>query len=180
MGIFDFFFNDEPRPKANRNPRQEVKSKPSPKISSKANLKPICPSCKQPIETLPKRAGTCIHCKQKYYICKDPKSGEYIFTNDEGKKGIEIKKQQIQDRLNSKYAVESWNSVYENSEGVKKVWMTSGWGNEREKHLYYESLGPVDMDYEYSPGLKYPCDPHAKDKDEIKGCNCTIIYKTEI
>ncbi len=46
-------------------------------FKTKQELK--CPSCNQPIEALPKRSGTCVHCKQKYYMCKDPENGKYIF-----------------------------------------------------------------------------------------------------
>jgi hypothetical protein len=44
-------------------------------------------------------------------------------------------------------------------------------------HLDYEALGYVDMDYEYSPGLKFPCDPDCIDKNETENCKCSIGFK---
>lgn len=141
--------------------------------------KPRCPSCNQPIEALPKRSGTCIHCKQKYYMCKDPEDGKYIFTHSEGKKTIEIKKRHLIDLECSRYNTESFEAAMEDAEGVKKEWMTSGLPDVRDTHKYYESLGPVEMDFEYAPGLKYPGDPHCKDPKELEGCKCTIIYDVD-
>ena len=140
---------------------------------------PACPNCNRPIEALPKRSGTCIHCKQKYYMCKDPENGKYIFTNTEGKKAIEKKKQHLIDLENSRNNTSSFKAALENSEGVKKKWMTSRLPGGRETHKYYESLGMVEMNYEYAPGLKYPGDPHCKDPKELDGCRCTFVCDTD-
>ena len=140
---------------------------------------PTCPSCNQPIDILPKRSGTCIHCKQKYYMCKDPEDGKYIFTNTQGKEAIEIKKQHLIDLGNSSNNTASFEGAKESGVALSKEWLTSGLPDVKEMHKYYESLGPVEMDYEYAPGLKYPGDPHCKDPKELDGCRCTIVFNVE-
>jgi len=59
-----------------------------------------------------------------------------------------------------------------------KAWRTSGLPGIRDSHLYYESLGDVSMNYEYSPGLQYPGDP-AGSPDEIINCRCTHILNVD-
>jgi len=60
---------------------------------------------------------------------------------------------------------------------LKKVWMTSGYPDVRETHKRYETLGPVPMDYEYAPGLKYPGDPNCKDPNETEGCRWDMYFE---
>lgn len=141
---------------------------------------PACPSCNHSIEALPKMSGTCIHCNQKYYMCKDPENGKYIFTNTEGK-AIEEKKQHLLDLECSRNNTASFKEAQENSEGVKKIWMfipglkpCRCWEN----HKKFEELGPVEMGYEYAPGLKYPGDLHCKDPNESECCCCSLVYYT--
>ena len=146
----------------------------------KSKKKPTCPSCNQQIEALPKRSGTCIHCKQKYYLCKDPEDGKYIFTNDEGKKAIEKKKQHLQDLECSKNNRANFEDALKNYIGYKKQWsFIPGIESFNEKHKGYEALGPVEMDYEYAPGLKYPGDLHCKDSKELEGCICGLDIVSE-
>ena len=57
----------------------------------KSKPEPICPSCNQPIEVLSKRSGTCIHCKQKYYMRKDYETNTYVFVNTKGLRELKFK-----------------------------------------------------------------------------------------
>lgn len=149
----------------------------------KSKSEPICPSCNQPIEVLPKRSGTCKHCRQKYYMCKDPENDKYIFTNSEGKKAIEKKKLHLMCLEGAKNNRASFEEAMKNCEGVKKIWMfcATRWTSSYciEYHQEYESLGPVEMTYEFAPGLKYPGDHHCKDSRELEGCLCTIGYEVD-
>lgn len=61
---------------------------------------------------------------------------------------------------------------------MKKAWLTSGLPGVRQTHQDYESMGPVEMDYEFSTGLQYPGDPEG-DPEEIINCRCTIIYEVD-
>ena len=60
---------------------------------------------------------------------------------------------------------------------VRKFWMTSGLPGVRPSHATFESLGPVDMKFEYVPGLKHPGDPSGP-ADEIINCRCVVGYET--
>jgi len=74
----------------------------------------------------------------------------------------------------------SFMAAQENSEGVKKEWIhIPGLKTSRDNHAGFESMGPVEMDYEYAPGLKYPGDPDCNDPEEIINCYCSIGYVIE-
>jgi len=74
----------------------------------------------------------------------------------------------------------SYLAAQENSEGVKKIWMfMPGMKTFRENHQGFEEMGPVEMDYEFAPGLTYPGDPNGA-AEEVINCYCTIAYETEI
>ena len=73
----------------------------------------------------------------------------------------------------------SFESALSSGLDIKKIWMTSGLSDVRETHKEYEALGPVPMNYEYAPGLKFPGDPDCLNPDEIKGCRCTIGYDVD-
>ena len=60
-----------------------------------------------------------------------------------------------------------------------KVWITSGNANVRETHNYYQSLGAVEMDYEYNTGLQFPGDENCDDPADVINCHCTIGYTFE-
>jgi hypothetical protein len=65
---------------------------------------------------------------------------------------------------------------------IKKMWTTSVWYENKkpkicEKHLPYEKLEYVNLDYEYKPGLKFPFDPDCKDPEEFNNCRCWMAYK---
>jgi len=64
-------------------------------------------------------------------------------------------------------------------EGMQKAWITSGNANVRETHNYYQSLGAVEMDYEYNTGLQFPGDQNCDDPADVINCHCTIIYTFE-
>lgn len=184
MGLFDFFKSkpvskDEYVPPFLKVSTKPISNEATPVKEWQQKPSPTCPSCKQQIKAIPKRTGTCIHFKQKYFICKDPENGKYIFTNSEGKNAMEKKKQRLQDLECSKYNTASFKEAQE-VEGVKKIWMfIPGLDNFNEKHKSYEAMGPVNMDYEYSPGLKYPGDPHCKNPEETEGCICSIGYQVD-
>lgn len=72
----------------------------------------------------------------------------------------------------------SFEAALENSEGCVKEWLTSGLPNTRESHLYYESLGPQELDYEFAPGLQFPSDENCPDAGDVINCRCT--YTMEI
>jgi hypothetical protein len=72
----------------------------------------------------------------------------------------------------------SFEAMREMGIDAKKEWLTSGLPNVRETHQHYESLGAVEMDYEYAPGLQFPGDENGE-AEEIINCRCTIIYNTE-
>ena len=84
----------------------------------------------------------------------------------------------------NKVNIDNSNANRQNFEGalstglrLKKVWLTSGYPDVRESHRYYEQLGPVPMDYEYAPGLKYPGDPNCKYPKETEGCRCDMYFE---
>jgi hypothetical protein len=73
----------------------------------------------------------------------------------------------------------SFMAASENSEGVKKIWMfVPGLKTFRENHQGFEALGPVDMDYEFAPGLKYPGDPNGT-AEEVINCYCSLGYQLD-
>ena len=63
-------------------------------------------------------------------------------------------------------------------EGLKKQWLTSGDNHVRNNHQAYGNLVPKKLDYEYSPGLKYPLDTSAE-AAEIVNCRCLHIAVRE-
>jgi len=72
----------------------------------------------------------------------------------------------------------SFEGAKETGMDIEKGWLTSGLGETRDSHLFYESLGDMKMDYEYAPGLQYPGDP-AGAPEEIVNCRCTIVYNVD-
>ena len=72
----------------------------------------------------------------------------------------------------------SFEGALESGIEMKKIWSTSGLPGIRDSHMYYESLGAVEMDYEYAPGLQYPGDP-AGAPEEIINCRCTQLYEVD-
>lgn len=61
---------------------------------------------------------------------------------------------------------------------VKKYWIATLDNRTRETHIEYDSMDPVELDYEYAPGLKQPRDPDCSIDDEVCNCRCRILYNT--
>ena len=73
------------------------------------------------------------------------------------------------------------DSMYRASDegfSVKKYWMATLDNRTRETHRKYDGLDPVELDYEYAPGLKRPKDPDCPDLSEVCNCRCRILYDT--
>jgi hypothetical protein len=73
----------------------------------------------------------------------------------------------------------SYESAQATGVDVKKYWINSGRKNSRDTHVYYATLAPVGMNYEYNTGLKYPCDPDCSDGAEVINCGCAIGYDVD-
>lgn len=73
----------------------------------------------------------------------------------------------------------SYESAQATGADVKKYWINSGRKNSRDTHVYYATLAPVSMNYEYNTGLKYPCDPDCSDGAEVINCGCAIGYDVD-
>lgn len=73
-------------------------------------------------------------------------------------------------RLDSMYRAsdEGWD--------VKKTWVATLDNRTRDTHREYDGVPPVDLDYEYVPGLKKPRDPDCPDLAEVCNCRCSIQY----
>ena len=67
-----------------------------------------------------------------------------------------------------------------NDEGfhVKKIWKATLDNRTRETHQEYDGVEPVELDYEYAPGLKRPKDPDCPDLSEVCNCRCRLLYNT--
>ena len=62
----------------------------------------------------------------------------------------------------------------------QKIWIMSVYyvhGIPKVCHPKYEQLEYVNMDYEYAPGLKFPCDPDCQEPNETNDCRCSIGFK---
>lgn len=73
----------------------------------------------------------------------------------------------------------SYESAQATGVDVKKYWINSGRKNSRDTHVYYATLAPVSMNYEYNSGLKYPCDPDCSNGAEVINCGCAIGYDVD-
>ena len=73
----------------------------------------------------------------------------------------------------------SYESARATGLDVKKYWINSGRKNSRDTHVYYATLAPVTMNYEYNSGLKYPCDPDCSNGAEVINCGCAIGYDVD-
>ncbi len=61
---------------------------------------------------------------------------------------------------------------------VKKYWIATLDNRTRDTHIEYDSMGTVDLDYEYAPGLKKPKDPNCSIMAEVCNCRCRLLYDT--
>ncbi len=103
-----------------------------------------------------------------------------FFTNTNGKKTIEIKKQHLIDLELSKNNTASFKDALGLGVPLKKQWIGTLYYIDKKPfycHTNYEALGFSDMDYEYSPGLKFPGDPDCMNKKETENCKCSIGFK---
>lgn len=73
----------------------------------------------------------------------------------------------------------SYESAVATGADAKKYWINSGRKNSRDTHVYYATLAPVDMNYQYNTGLKYPCDPDCSNGGEVINCGCAIGYDVD-
>lgn len=73
--------------------------------------------------------------------------------------------------------LDSMYRAYDEGFGVKKYWIATLDNKTRDTHVEYDSMDPVDLDYEYAPGLKKPRDPDCSIMEEVCNCRCTIKYK---
>jgi hypothetical protein len=81
---------------------------------------PLCPSCQQPLETIPQGSGKCKNCKQKYYICKDNETQKQILTNSDGRQEILLKNK------NLKRYIEWFNPFLHTNDKESSEKMTKG------------------------------------------------------
>lgn len=78
----------------------------------------------------------------------------------------------------NKGRLDSMYRAYDEGFEVKKYWVATLDNRTRETHIEYDGLDPVELDYEYAPGLKRPKDPDCELKEEVCNCRCEIFYST--
>lgn len=78
----------------------------------------------------------------------------------------------------SKGRLDSMYRAYDEGFEVKKFWIATLDNRTRETHIKYDSMEPVELDYEYAPGLKKPKDPNCSIMAEVCNCRCTLKYNT--
>lgn len=57
----------------------------------------------------------------------------------------------------------------------KKQWVSAKDSNVRETHRQYTKKGSVEMDFEYTNGLRHPQDPDCPEAGEIVNCRCVLV-----
>ena len=78
----------------------------------------------------------------------------------------------------SKGRLDSMYRAYDEGFEVKKFWIATLDNRTRDTHIEYDSMEPVELDYEYAPGLKKPKDPNCSIMAEVCNCRCTLKYDT--
>lgn len=78
----------------------------------------------------------------------------------------------------SKGRLDSMYRAYDEGFEVKKFWIATLDNRTRETHIEYDSMDPVELDYEYAPGLKKPKDPNCSIMAEVCSCRCKLLYDT--
>lgn len=78
----------------------------------------------------------------------------------------------------NKGRLDSMYRAYDEGFEVKKYWVATVDNRTRATHIEYDGLDPVELDYEYAPGLKRPKDPDCEIKEEVCNCRCEIFYST--
>ena len=97
------------------------------------------------------------------------------------KKNRDSSNRQANDMLTDAESKGRLDSMYRaNDEGfeVKKFWIATLDNRTRDTHIEYDSIGTVELDYEYAPGLKKPKDPNCSIMAEVCNCRCRILYDT--
>lgn len=74
--------------------------------------------------------------------------------------------------------LDSMYRAYDEGFSVKKYWIATLDNRTRDTHIEYDSMDPVDLDYEYNYGLKIPKDSHCSIMEEVCNCRCRILYDT--
>lgn len=78
----------------------------------------------------------------------------------------------------SKGRLDSMYRAYDEGFEVKKFWVATLDNRTRDTHIEYDSIGTVELDYEYAPGLKKPKDPNCSIMAEVCNCRCKLLYDT--
>lgn len=74
--------------------------------------------------------------------------------------------------------LDSMYRAYDEGFSVKKYWIATLDNRTRDTHIQYDGMDPVELDYEYAPGLKKPKDPDCSIMAEVCNCRCRILYNT--
>lgn len=96
-------------------------------------------------------------------------------------RNIESSRRQASDIMTgaeSKGRMDAMYRVEDEGFSVQKVWVCIFDNRTRDSHIDYDSLGPVDLDYEYNTGLKRPKDSDCGIMEEVCNCRCAIRYNT--
>jgi len=67
----------------------------------------------------------------------------------------------------------------EESKKLKKMWVSAQDEKVRDSHAEYDAFGPVEEDFEFAPGLKYPRDTDCDDASNVINCRCAILHFME-
>lgn len=107
-----------------------------------------------------------------------------IFDNAARKtveKNRESSNRQASDMVTGAESMGRMDSMYRASDegfNVEKEWICTFDNRTRDSHIAYDSMGWVNLDYEYNTGLKKPKDPNCSIMEEVCNCRCSIGYRT--
>lgn len=96
-------------------------------------------------------------------------------------KNRESSNRQASDMVTGAESMGRMDSMYRASDegfNVEKEWICTFDNRTRDSHIEYDSMGWVDLDYEYNTGLKKPKDPNCSIMEEVCNCRCSIGYRT--
>ena len=111
-------------------------------------------------------------------------AAEKIFENAAKKtteRNRESSNRQASDMVTGAESMGRMDSMYRASDegfNVEKEWICTFDNRTRDSHIEYDSMGWVDLDYEYNTGLKKPKDPNCSIMEEVCNCRCSIGYRT--
>lgn len=97
------------------------------------------------------------------------------------KKNLDSAHRQASDMMTdaeNKGRLDSMYRAYDEGFTVKKYWIATLDNRTRDTHIMYDGMDPVELDYEYAPGLKKPKDPDCSIMEEVCNCRCRILYDT--